>query len=70
MYFYITMIKCIQRIDNLFFYLENHIESLLINENKCHYVYIKGFNNFMYNKAKHKDKNTFYMNCLQPFNGE
>lgn len=24
----------------------------------------------MYNKAKHKDKNTFYMNCLQPFNGE
>ena len=53
-----------------FFFFENHIELLLINENKCHYVYIKGFNNIMYNKAKHKDKNTFYMNCLQSFNGK
>ena len=69
MYFYITMIKCIQLI-YIFFFFENHIELLLINENKCHYVYIKGFNNIMYNKAKHKDKNTFYMNCLQSFNGK
>ena len=37
---------------------ENSINVLLvINENKSHYVYIKDFNRFMFNKTKNKTKN-------------
>ena len=37
--------------------LENTIDLLLVtNENKSHYVYIKNFNRFMFNKTKNKNK--------------
>ena len=32
---------------------------LVIYENKLHYVYIKGFNRFMFHKIKNKNKKTF-----------
>ena len=39
---------------------ENYMDILLIsNENKSHYVYIKNFNSFMYNKTKNKNKKYF-----------
>ena len=38
---------------------------LIRNEKKSHYVYIKDFHRFMYHKTNHKDKNNFFMNCLQ-----
>ena len=39
---------------------ENCMDLLIINdENKSHYVYIKDFSRFMFNKTKHKNKNTF-----------
>ena len=38
----------------------NSMDLLLIfDENKSHYVYIKDFNRFMFNKTKRKTKNTF-----------
>ena len=37
---------------------------LIANEGNSHYFYIKDFNRFMYNKAKHKDKKHFCMNYL------
>ena len=40
--------------------IENSIDLLLIiDENKSHYVYIKDFDRFMFNKAKNKTKNIF-----------
>ena len=41
------------------------IDLLLISN-----VYIKEFNRFMFNKAKHKGKKYFCRNCLQCFNSE
>ena len=50
---------------------EKHMELLLIeNEDKSRYVYIKDLNRFLYNKTKHKDKNTFYVKCLKSFSSE
>ena len=38
---------------------DDHIDLLLINdENKSHYVYIKDFNRYMFNKKKDKNKKT------------
>ena len=49
----------------------NSIDLLLrSNKNKSHYVYIKNFNRFMYNKAKSKNKKYFCKCCLQCFSSE
>ena len=48
--------------------LEDYTDLLLINdENKSHYVYIKDFNKFMFNKTKHKNKKHFFRCCIQCF---
>ena len=39
------------------------------DENK-HYVLIKDFNKFVYNKTKHKERKHFCMYCLQCFSSE
>ena len=50
---------------------EKHMELLLITEDKNkHYVLIKDFNRFMYNKTKHEHRKHFCMNCLQCFSSE
>ena len=50
---------------------ENHIELLLITEDKNkHYVLIEDFNRFMYNQTKHKESKHFCMHCLQCFSSE
>ena len=47
------------------------IDLLLISsEFKSHYVYIKDFNRFMFNKTKSKNKKCFSKNCLQCFSSE
>ena len=38
--------------------------SLISNENKSHYVYIKDFNRFMSNKTKNKNKKYLCKCCL------
>ena len=43
---------------------------LISHENKSHYVYIKGFNRFICNKTKSKNKKYFYKCCLQCFSSE
>ena len=43
---------------------------LISNENKSHYVYIKDFNRFMYNKTKKKNKQFFCKCCLQCFSSD
>ena len=44
----------------------HHMELLVLTENdKTHYVLIKDFNKFMYNKTKHKERKHFCMHCLQ-----
>ena len=43
---------------------------LLIRDNKSHYVYIKGFNRFMFHKTKNKNKKWFCKSCLQCFSSE
>ena len=43
---------------------------LLINDDKSHYVYIKGFNTFMFHKTKNKNKKWFCKSCLQCFSSE
>ena len=40
------------------------------NENKLHYVYIKEFNRFMYNKTKWKNKKLFCRYYLQNFSSD
>ena len=37
---------------------------------KSHYVYIKDFNRFMFNKTKYKGKKCFYKSCLYCFCSE
>ena len=50
---------------------EDCINLLLITEEKNkHYELIKDFNNFMYNKTKHKERKHFCMHCLQCFSSE
>ena len=44
--------------------------SLINDENKSHYVYIKHFKRFMFNKTKHKTKKHFCRYCLQCFSSE
>ena len=43
---------------------------LIFKENKSHYVYIKDFNRFMFNKTKNKNKKCFCRCCLQCFSSE
>ena len=43
---------------------------LLIDDNISHYVYIKDFDKFMFNKAKNKNKKWFCRSCLQYFSSE
>ena len=50
---------------------ENSIDLLLlINDDESHYVYIKGFNTFMFHKTKNKNKKWFCRSCLQYFSSE
>ena len=50
---------------------EDYMDLLLINEeNKSHYVYIKNFNRFMFNKKKCKNRKHFSRYCLQCFCSE
>ena len=44
--------------------------SLINDENKSHYVYIKHFKKFMFNKTKNKSKKHFCRYCLQFFSSE
>ena len=43
---------------------------MISDENKSHYVYIKDFNRFMYNKTKNSNKKHFCKYCLQCFSSE
>ena len=50
---------------------DNQMNLLLITENENkHYVLIKDFNSFMYNKTKHKERKHFCMHCLLGFSSE
>lgn len=50
---------------------EDHMELLLITGDKNnHYVLIKDFNRFMYNKTQHKEKKHFCYHCLQCFSSK
>ena len=42
----------------------------LIDDDKSHYVYIKDFDRFMFNKTKNKNKKWFCRSCLQCFSRE
>ena len=47
------------------------MDLLLISDKfKSHYVYIKDFDRFMFNKTKYKGKKRFCKNCLQCFSSE
>ena len=47
------------------------IDLLLISDKfKSHYMYIKHFDRFMFNKTKYKGKKYFCKNCLQCFSSE
>ena len=43
---------------------------LLINDDKSHYVYIKDFNTFIFQKTKNENKKWFCRNCLKCFSSE
>ena len=43
---------------------------LLIDDSKSHYVYIKGFDRFVFHKTKNKNKQWFCSSCLQCFSSE
>ena len=50
---------------------DRHMNLLLITEDENkHYVLIKDFNSFMFNKTKHKERKHFCMHCLQCFSSE
>ena len=50
---------------------EDYMDLLLINdENKSHYVCIKDFDKFMFNKTKHKNKKHFWRYRLQCFSSK
>ena len=42
----------------------------LINDDQSHYVYIEGFNTFMFHQPKNKNKKWFCKSCLQCFSSE
>ena len=44
--------------------------SLLIDNDKSHYVYIKDFDRFIFHKTKNKNKKWFCRSCLQCFSRE
>ena len=44
--------------------------SLLIDDDKSHYVYVKDFDRFMFHKTKNKNKKWFCKSCLQCFSSE
>ena len=44
--------------------------SLLIDDDKSHYLYIKEFDRFMFHKTKNKNKKWFCKSCLQCFSSE
>ena len=44
--------------------------SLLIDNDKSHYVYIKDFDRFMFHKTKNKNKKWVCKSCLQCFSSE
>ena len=47
---------------------ENSMDLLLIiKENKSHYVYIRDFYRFMFQKTKNKNKKNFCESCFQRF---
>ena len=47
------------------------MDLLLISDKfKSHYVYVKDFDRFMFNKTKYKGKKYFCKNCLQSFSSE
>ena len=47
------------------------VDLLLISDNfRSHYVYIKDFDRYMFNKTKYKGKKYFCKNCLQCFSSE
>ena len=46
---------------------KKHIDLLLIEEDKWHYVLIKVFNTFMYDHTPHSGKKYFCSYCLQAF---
>ena len=46
---------------------KKHIDLLLIEEDKWHYVLIKVFNTFMYDHTPHSGKKHFCSYCLQAF---
>ena len=43
---------------------------LISKEFKSHYVYIKDFDRFMFNKTKNKSKKYFFKSCLRCFSSE
>ena len=43
---------------------------LFIDDNKSHYIYMKGFDRFMFHKTKTKNKKWFCRSCLQCFSCE
>ena len=43
---------------------------LVTDENKSHYVYIKDFDRFMFNKTRNKNKKYFCKSCLQCFSSK
>ena len=50
---------------------ENYVDLLLNNaENKLHYIYIKGFNRFTFNKTKHEKEKHFCRYRLQCFSSK
>ena len=50
---------------------ENSMDLLLvIDGDKLHYMYIKDFDRFMFNKIKNKNKKYFCKNCLQCFSSK
>ena len=50
---------------------ENSMDLLLIiDENESHYVYIKDFDRFMFQKTKNKNKKYFCKSCLQCFSSK
>ena len=49
---------------------KDNLELLLLTNNEnSHYVYIRDFNKFIYDKTRN-EKKSFYMNCLQCFSNE
>ena len=49
---------------------KNCMDLLVMSSEKSHYVYIKDFNRFMFNKTKNKNKKYLCRCCLQCFSSE